>query len=151
MPFAYTVRTDKDTHFTGAIAQNAKEDENLTLPGTLRGTNGNARIAIRSIMLQSDQNLSWELIFWSTDGFDNTDLDLDTFLSRWTFAVADGVQIAGANQFYYYIEGLDIPYVDADNTGELHVSLVCRSAAGKTAGAGGEVVVQIAAEPIGAW
>jgi hypothetical protein len=149
MSFTYSVRTDKDTHFTGAIAQNAKEDENVVLPGALDGIRGNARGYIKGIMIQSDENLAWELAFWSTDGFENTDLDLDTFISRWSFVVADGVRFGGTGQYYYYIEGLKIPYVDEDNTGELHMSLVNRSAAAKTAGAAGEVVVEVYMEPMG--
>jgi hypothetical protein len=137
------------THFTGAIAQNAKEDENITLPGALDGIGGNARGYIRGIMIQSDENLAWELAFWSSDTFDDTTLDDDDFLSRWSFAAADGVRFGGANQYYYYIEGLEIPYVDDDKSGELHMSLVNRSAASKTAGAGGEVVVEVFIEPMG--
>jgi hypothetical protein len=149
MAFQYAVRTDKDTHFTGAIAQNAKEDENISLPVALEGMNGNARGLIRTIMLQSDQNLAWELAFWSGDGFDSTDVDLDTFISRWTFAVADGIRYGGAGQYYYYIEGLALPYVDDDNSGELHLSLVNRSATGKNAGGTGEVAVELSIQPEG--
>ena len=93
MPFQFTVRTDKDTHFTGAIAQNAKEDENIALPGALAGVNGNARNMVRSIVLQSDENLAWELAFWSKDSFEDTsDMDLAAFKSRWTFVTADGIR-----------------------------------------------------------
>lgn len=149
MAWQYKIRTDKDTHFAGAIAQNASEEENIVLPVGIQGINGNGEIIIRSIMLQADQNLSWELMFWATDGFANADLDLDTFISRWTFAVADGVQIGATAQYYYYIEGLDIPVRDEDSTGELHISLVNRSATGKNSGATGEVVVQLSVSAMG--
>jgi hypothetical protein len=149
MPFQYTVRTDKDSHFTGAIAQNAKEDENVSLPGALAGVNGNARSLIRSIVVQSDENLAWELAFWSKDTFDDTDLDVDTFQSRWTFVVADGIRFGGAGQYYYYIDGLDIPYVDGDNSGELHISLVNRSSSGKSSGGSGEAIVAVTMQPMG--
>lgn len=147
--FTHTLRTDKDTHFTGALAQDAKEDENIVVPAQLSGINGRVNGTIRSLMLQSDQNLAWELAFWGSDTTASTDLDVDTFLSRWSFAVADGVRYGGAGQYYYYIEGLAIPYEDADRSGELHVSLCNRSATGKNAGATGEVVVAVEIEPEG--
>ena len=127
-----------------------RQDENIALPGALAGVNGNARNMVRSIVLQSDENLAWELAFWSKDSFEDTsDMDLDAFQSRWTFVTADGIRYAGAGQYYYYIDGLDIPYLDEDNSGELHLSLVNRSAGAKSAGSGGEVVVSITMQPVG--
>ena len=76
-------------------------------------------------------------------------MDLDAFQSRWTFVTADGIRYAGTGQYYYYIDGLDIPYLDEDNSGELHLSLVNRSAGAKSAGSGGEVVVSITMQPVG--
>ena len=150
MPFQFTVRTDKDTHFTGAIAQNAKEDENVVLPGAMSGVNGNARNMVRSLMLQSDENLAWEVAFWSKDSFEDTsDMDADAFRSRWSFVVADGVQYGGTGQYYYYIDGLNIPYQDEDNSGELHISLVNRSSSGKSSGSSGEVIIAITMQQVG--
>jgi len=135
------VRSDKDAHFTGAIAQNAKEDESLT--GLL--TN---KIRITGITLQSDQALDYRLIFWSTDGFDNTDLDLDEFAGETELNLASyGWRAGGANQYYMDLRGLDIDYQDDDATNELHVSLQNLSATGKNAGATGEVVLEVTYEP----
>lgn len=145
----YKLQTDKDVEFTGAIVQNASEQENIVLTPTLQGVNGTAQVFIRAIGIISDQNLAWELQFWSTDGFEDSNLDLDSNVGRWTFQAADGVQIAGTGSYYYYIDGLSIPYYDDDHTGELHVSLVNRSATSKNAGATGEIVVKVWAEPMG--
>lgn len=139
-------RSDKDTHFTGSIATNAKEDENIT------GLESNSGL-ITSVTIISDQNLAWELYFWGTDGFDDTsDLDGEYFLGRITFAASDGDQIGAANQYRYTTANISQPfqpirYVDADLTDELHISLINRSTTSKTAGATGEVVVLVAFDP----
>lgn len=133
------VRTDKDTHFTGALAQNASEDENIA------GLNANAG-RIRSVIVLSDENLDWEIQFYSKDTFRNADADLDALLERVVFVAADGKQDGGTGLYRYAFTGLDIPYQDLDATSELHISLVNRSAAGKSAGASGEVVVLVGFE-----
>jgi hypothetical protein len=137
----HSVRSDKDTNFTGAIAQYAKEDENLT--GLLMN-----KIRITGVSLQSDENLSYRVIFWKTDGFDNTDLDLDSYCGETIIDLpADGFRIGGANQYYLDMRGLDIDYEDDDASYEIHVSLQCLTAAGKSAGAAGEVVIEVYYEP----
>ena len=137
----YTLRSDKDNHFTGALATNAKEDENLS------GLLGN-KIRIVGVALQSDQNLDYRVIFWKKDSFDDTDLDLDRFCGEVELDLPTyGYQIAGANQYYLDMRGLDIDYEDEDETYELHISLMNLSATGKNAGATGEVVIEIYYEP----
>lgn len=140
------VRTDKDVHFTGAIAQNAEEEENIVLPGSCGGNA--ARVIVRAIAIVADQDLDWELWFWGTDLFDEADLDNDKFLGKAVFAAAEGTQIGGAGTFYSYKEGLAIPLADYDGTGEMHVSLVNRNVTGKNAGATGEIVVLFWVEPM---
>lgn len=137
----YSVRSDKDDHFTGAIAQNAKEDENLT------GLVSN-RVRITGIALQADENLDFRVIFWRTDGFDNTDLDADKFCGEVEIDLpANGFQVGGANQYYLDVRGAMLDYEDEDETNELHVSLQCLSAAGKSSGGSGEVTLEIYYEP----
>lgn len=146
----FKIRTDKDAEFTGAIAQNAGEDENLTFPGYASAAIGNleaqARFWVRELRIWSDQNLSWEVQFYSKDIFDDTDADLDTFLGAHQFAVADGLQIGGSGLYRYVATGLSLFVKDGDGTGEVHVKLVNRSATSKNAGATGEVVLEIGAE-----
>ena len=146
MAFRYTVRTDKDVEFTGAIAQNASEEENVVLPVTLKGINGNARIRLKGMHIISDENLDWEVWLFGNDLFQESNIDNDRFLGRWSFVAADGLRIAGTGAYYYAIDGLDVEYVDLDNSGEIHVALVNRSAAGKTAGAAGEIVIEFVFE-----
>lgn len=146
IPTVHFVRTDKDSHFTGALATNAIELENVT------GLKSPA-FNIESVTLQSDQNLDWDIYVWATDGHSDTDVDLDYFLGKITFVAADGKQIAGAGQYYYDTSSCSQPFrpfpaYDRDAVApgaggkyELHTGLVNRSATSKNAGATGEVSV----------
>lgn len=129
--------TDKDVEFTGAIAVNAKGDENLA------GLAAN-KVVITDVMFEGVENLQFYLLFWSTDAFENADLDLDTFLGFVDLDIPNnGFQIGAANQYYLNVTDLNLHYEDEDATNELHVSLLCRTAAGKQAAAAGEVKVKI--------
>lgn len=147
-----TVQSDKDDHFTGTIAQDAEERENFVLPQALGSANfKRSRSRLKSLHIASVQNLAWEIDFYGRDSF-GTEADLDkmSFIARWGFQAADGLRIGGTGPYLYYIDGLDIPYEDADETGELHVSLVNRSVTAKLAGATGEVVVAFVFDPLAA-
>ncbi|GAI19843.1 unnamed protein product, partial [marine sediment metagenome] len=139
-PAFYTVRSDKDVHFTGAIVTNAKEDENLA--GLL-----SSKIRIVGLAIQSDQQLHYRAIFWRKDTFEDADLDVDAFISEQELdLVTIGYQIAGAGQWYAALTSLNIDYEDEDETSELHISLQNLSAAAKIAGAAGEVTLLVAYE-----
>ncbi|MEW6214546.1 MAG: hypothetical protein AB1478_04985 [Nitrospirota bacterium] len=145
-PLVY-IRSDKDTHFTGGLAQHEFESESISFPNEVSHTN---EVIIEGIAIQSDQNLEWDIYIWTGVEYDNTDLDLDKFLEYVNFASTSGKQIGSplANQYYYSKTGLSIRYKDGDNTKKLHCSLVNRSATAKNAGATGEVVVQFTVSPI---
>ena len=157
MPVTYNVipiqhiRSDKDTHFTGAILQNAAEDESLEFPNSMVGC---SECVIEAIIIQSDENLDWTIQFWGTSGYDNTDLDLDFFIEYVAFATTAGLQIGATAQYYYSTTNLNIPYkdLDFDPTGtalaNIHVSLINRNAAAKTAGSSGEFTVDFIVRPI---
>lgn len=143
------LRSDKDTHFTGALAQNAIEVESINFPSIWR-TAGVNECIIEGLSIQSDQNLEWDVYIFTSSEFDNTDLDLDVMIDMFNFPTTAGKTIAGANQYYYPFpaNNISIPYSDAENTGKLHVGLVNRSATGKNAGATGEIVIRFALRPI---
>lgn len=149
----FKVRTDKDVDFTAAAAQNAMITADLINNSV--GAGGNARSRIKSISILSDQNLAWEVNFFGDSNFmvNQANLDSVLFLGRWTFQVADGLQIAATGPYLYYVDGLDIPYLDADgatppaHVGQIHVGLVNRSATAKNAGATGEIVLELGVEP----
>ena len=117
------------TYFYGAIAQNAKEDENITIPSN--------SILIDNISIKSVEQLNYRLLFWNDDAYGDfigyVDLDL----------VQYGFQIGGAGVWYLNVSNVLLPYVDTDESEEMHVSLMCLSAAGKSAGAAGLVTLQL--------
>ncbi len=76
------------------------------------------------------------------------------FVSRYQFSKADGVQLAGAGLYNYYVDGLAIPYQDLDTSSSptppsLHVAIQNVDTVAKSAGAGGAVSVTIWVEPMG--
>jgi len=133
------VRSVATVNFTLGLATDVVEEENLT------GLNGNAG-RIRSITIVSKENLAWEVAFYDSDAFTHANPDSDHFIDSHRFAEGDGLQEGGTGLFRYAVSGLDIPYVDTNSTNELHVSLINRSAAAKTAGVPGEVVVRTTIE-----
>lgn len=141
MAFYYLISTDPDIEFTGALATNAAENEDLVLAGAYQGINGAVQAFIRTITILSKENLAWELQWYRTDDFQNADPEVDKFLASWAFVAADGKQVAATGLYRYYVDGLEIPYVDEDKSGEMHLSLINRSVASKSAGAGGEITV----------
>jgi hypothetical protein len=125
------ISSDKDLHFTDEILQNAMETENIFMPAdwiTIRID----KVLVFGLVLQASRKLEYDVVFWPTDGHDNTDLDLDRSLGYVNFAKSDGKQIAGANQFRYLSEKLSIPYIDEDQSSEFHVGLINRSSTTKT-------------------
>lgn len=139
--FLYPVRTSSAVEFTGAIVTNAQETENIVLPSSLSGINGNAANILHAIEIVATENLAYELDFYGSDAFNSATPNLNRFLGLWAFAAGDGTQVAATGLYRYYIDGLAIPLWDYDLSGELHVALVNRSVASKTAGAGGAMTV----------
>lgn len=131
------LKTNSTQHFTEAIAQNAHETENIT------GLDTN-KVYIRGINIQSMENLHFRLIFWSKDIFNDTDLDVDTYLDHIDLDIpTSGFRIGVANQYYLNVSGLGIIYEDEDDTDELHCSLQNLSVATKSAGTAGAVQIDI--------
>lgn len=135
IPF-YTLRSNKDTHFAGTIAQNAVEEENLT------GLIAN-KVKITGIIILSDQQLTYRVILFSTDAFADTDLDVDSLINEFEFDLPSyGRRIADTGKYSMVVTDLDMDYIDEDGSKELHVALQNLSSTGKTAGANGEVVLR---------
>lgn len=133
------VQSDKDTNFAGAVAVNDQATANLT--GLLSNSGW-----IESVTILSVQPIDWEVGFWSGSGFNNADMDLDTFLGsvQLTAATAELIANATGTTYRYTLNGLLIPYVDASpGTKQLHLSLVVRGGLAKLAAALGAVVVKV--------
>lgn len=157
------VRTDPATQFTGALAQNAVATLNITRPPTTGmaagyldpglGAGNTVRSILRSVLIASVENLAWEIWLWGKDTFNaSTTNPAGEFpWGKKVFATGDAVRFAGAGLYYYYADGLYIPYQDLDQTGEIHLMLVNRSAASKSANANGAVLIQLNLEPCLGW
>ena len=140
--------TDKDTHFTGALAQYEAETENIA--GLVKN-----KIRVRSVTILSDQQLSYRLHFYSKDTFDDADLDKDTYLGSVDLDLeSEGVQYKNTGKWILTVFPLAhfsqtlIEYIDEDETKELHLSLENLSTTSKSAGTAGEVVIKIIYEPV---
>lgn len=134
----YPVRSDKDNHFTEAIVQNGVERENLE---NLRSS----RVRITKITIQSDQQLKYQVLLYSTDSFDESNLDNDKFVASREFDLTRyGIQQT-TTQYKMHLE-CDIDYVDEDESDELHVVLKNLSPTAKIAGEDGEVVIEFTCE-----
>ena len=125
------------THFTGALAQYAAEEENLT------GLD-DSEITITSITAYSEQNLDMRVWLFETDGFQETtaaDFDDDEFIeSVHLDAPTDGHRYKNANGYYVSATDLNIDYEDLDATSEIHAALEIVGATAKLAsGSGGNV------------
>lgn len=137
--------SDKDTHLTGDLIQNAIENESINMPTDWQ-TDGIQKCVISEVNIQCDQDLDLELILWATSGYSNTDHDLDRMITRISFPAATADQIAGANQ-YYYKNALvqNIEYRDDDKTSKVHFGIVNRDATTKNTAATGTVTLDTGA------
>ncbi len=136
------LETDPDVDFAGAIVQNAAEHADI--PGLTRDIG-----AVESVTLVAQENLDYEVVFWSKDTREGAGPGTDSFIDYVPLAASLGKRIAGAGPFRYALTGLAIPYRDDDATRELHVSLVVRSAAGKSAAPAGAVRLRVGFRPSG--
>lgn len=75
---------------------------------------GSRRFLIRAITYECVQNVGVEFDFYSSA--------LGGFLARYQFAAVNGVQVAGAGNYLYYVDGLAIPYVDLDSVNSATVA-----------------------------
>ena len=125
--------TDKDSHFTGALATNAIEFESIT-------SIVSNEITLTALSIQSDQALHFRAWLFETDAYSDVDLDVDQFVEFVDLDLAtDGARIAGAGQYYLAATDLNVDYEDLDGTKELHIGLQNLDAVAKNAGATGEV------------
>lgn len=138
------------TQFTEALVQDAiSANYNLGLPPQ------QPQVFINGFTIVSKENLSWEL--WLFDKATNLTSDpaTDRLVGMWQFPAIAAQQVgytvtAGgvANTlFRYHVTGNMIPYLDADfgsNAGSvpnLHLRLVNRSVAAKSADAAGAIQI----------
>lgn len=132
--------------FLGAIAQNAAAFLSLDVKALSVGENVDA--ILKSVHIVSVEDLDWELWFFRTSGAAGNSTDPDVN-SAYGVAVlpSTAVRIGAAGLYHFYLEDLDIPLLDSERTSKIHMALINRAAAGKTAGAAGAVRVALSIEP----
>lgn len=131
-----------NTHFTSALAQYAKEDENIS--GLLYN-----KLRVIGVGILSDQQLHYKLLLWYKDTFDDTDLDIDEYCAEIDLDIPTyGFQVGGTGIYYMDVRNLHADYHDQDGTNELHASLINMSTTAKLAGATGEVKLFILYTPM---
>ncbi|MBA7657281.1 hypothetical protein ES703_65216 [subsurface metagenome] len=138
-PTIYEVVSDKDIHFTGEIAKNGVERENI--PG-LR-TN---RVRISKISIQSDQRLFYEVLIYGSSDFEEANLEDDYFVASVELNLPIYAAQQVTDQWKLDIEGINIDYVDLNRTKQIHVVLKNLSPTSKNQGTSGEVKLSFLCE-----
>ncbi len=134
-PDSWILRTDKDDHFTTALAQNAIDLETVD---KLKIT----AVVISRVTIWSVENLDWDVMFFrNATSQPSADADLDSMVDWVRLPGSEAVQVTGSTLFRYSVSGINIRYQPDD--GAAHIGLVNRSVAAKSAGAGGELVIEL--------
>lgn len=121
------IKSTAASHFTDALAQNAIEYESLN--GCPKGGG-----EITTIEIISAENLAWRVWLFDTNGNAPGTIASNHAVAFHTFAVSDGVQIAGAGHYHYTLKAAGIYYVT--ETGNLEIGIQNTSAGAKTATSG---------------
>lgn len=155
--------------FTATLAQNAGLKGRIKLTEAV-AAGRHARCQIQAISITSFDNLAWECWFWRNQLFQVAPAGTGTgedFAGFYSFLSTDGKQVAATGLWYYYKDGLNIPYWDDDAQAEsaavpvptgvsptsvgafLNTLLVNRSAGAKTVNAWFDLSVYV--EPTLGW
>lgn len=130
--FLIPVKSVMATQFTEALAGGAA-------PGTPGGASAMydlvglppaiRRVLIRAILVETTENFGPEINIFQTNAGKTTTPLTDTFVGRFGFLKASGQQLAAAGLWRYYVDGLAIPYVDLDTTGNANASQAAQQGA----------------------
>lgn len=113
------------------------------------------RFLIRAIQYLAVENVGLEFDFYASATSGVAAIGTDTFIARYQFASVNGVQYNSAGIYQYYVDGLTIPYVDADWLGSsainqplLHVGVQNIDTVAKSADAAGAIATTFWLEPM---
>lgn len=107
---------------------------------------GSRRFLIRAIAYECVQNVGLEFDFFSSA--------VGGFLARFEFQSANGAEYNGLGNYLYYVDGLAIPYLDADSVNSatvaptLHVGIQNIDTVAKGAGELGAITATFWLEPM---
>ena len=123
----FFVTSDRERHFTEQLIQGASEYENIVVTG-----NGRLASYVTSVRLTMATLIACAVSFYTRDIFYQRLAATpygNALIDYWEWASADATPAFGrlnvitGTEWVYSVTGLKIPYVDEDNTGELHVGL----------------------------
>jgi hypothetical protein len=143
-------RTLTTREFTGTIAQNAAAFASLDVKALSLGENVDA--LLRAVTIVSMEDLDWELWFFTKTGTAGNSAapDTNTLIGRVVLPTT-ALQIAATGLYTFVADALQVQLYDEDRTSKIHMALVNRAAASKTAGAAGAVRVSLSVEPTLGW
>lgn len=149
----YRVRTTSAVDYIAALTHGGgATPDDLVLPEAL-AAGRHCRCRVREIRIWSNKAIKWGIQFFaSASGRGGSVIDSETYLGEWSFGntglPGDGDKATGDTFFYYYMNGLDIAYQDADKSGKLHTRLVNWDAATDklSHAAGDNIVVEFGLE-----
>lgn len=141
----FFVTSDRDAHFTDSLIRNASEYENIAIgrrgggfPNTVGSETtgvGQAPSLLTSIALHAATDLTFAVSFWSRDT--NAQLLAATpYTGNFLGSVLVPKVFGIGTEYCYATTFPPLPYLDEDNTGELHVGLHNLSATTKLSAAG---------------
>ena len=121
----FFVTSNRETQFTDELVRGASEYENIVVTG-----NGRMASYVTSIRVTMATLIACAVSFYSRDVFYQrlaATPYANALIDYWEWASADAtpafgpLNVISATEWVYSVTGLKIPYVDEDNTGELHV------------------------------
>lgn len=150
------IETDKDSHFTTALAVRAMDRESIDFPSHW------ATCQIQKCMItginvvvngHTGSALDLDVLLFSSGEYDDTsDIDTDSLIQLVRFDAADAYEINTTTGTWYYdtqtAQGMPIDYVDDDGTSKFHIGVLNRSAAETYSTATDTMKITITAEPM---
>ena len=129
----FFVDSDRDAHFTDSLVGGASEYEDIRFgsrgggyPNTASPagglTTGEARSFITSLRLNTATGHTFTVAFYSRD-VNHQRLGATPYIGALIGKVTLTSHWRTATEYVYATDGLSIPYIDEDNSGELHVGL----------------------------
>lgn len=156
--FVYPVVSRPTVDFLDALAAAANTFQAPFVGGPINNLPGvppinSRRYFIRGIEYLATENVGLEFDFFSSAAGLTDVIGTDTFLSRYQFASANGVQFNGGALYRYFSWGLDLPYYDAatintTTSPSLHLAIQNVDTIAKSANAAGAIAVTVWLAPM---
>ncbi len=159
--FLFPVQSRPTVDFLAALGAASAPFTPPFVGGTVQNLPGlppvnSRRWILRVIEYLASSDFGLEFDFFATAAGLTASAATDTFVSRYQFAAANGVQFNGTGPFRFYSDGLAIPIVDLDSVNTvnpplLHVAAQNIDTVAKAASPTDILQVTFWVEPMQAW